>query len=108
MHLHGSPACEPPGFISAGGHFNPGARKHGRHHPDGPHAGDLPNLAVQPDGTGRAELRLAGVTLTAGAHSIGVPGSAIVIHAAADDETTDPTGNSGSRIACAVVAIQPG
>ena len=107
MHLHAAPACEPPAFLSAAGHYNPTSRKHGRDNTEGPHAGDLPNLQVQPDGTGRAQVRLEGLTLTAGPHSIGVPGTALVIHAGKDDGTTDPTGNSGPRLACAVVGIAP-
>jgi len=105
MHLHAAPACEPPGFLSAAGHYNPAARKHGRDNPDGPHAGDLPNLEVQPDGSGRAQLRLEGVTLMPGPRSIGVPGTALVIHAAKDDGVTDPTGNAGARLACAVIGV---
>ncbi len=107
LHLHATPACEPPGFTSAGSHYNPAGRKHGRENPDGPHLGDLPNLEVQPDGTGRAQVRIDGVTLTAGPHSIGVPGTAVVIHASRDDGRTDPTGNAGGRLACAVVATGP-
>ncbi len=105
MHLHAAPACEPPGFLSAAGHYNPTGRKHGRDNPEGPHAGDLPNLEVQPDGSGRAQVRLEGVTLTAGPHSIGIPGTALVIHATKDDGVTDPTGNAGPRLACAVLGV---
>lgn len=105
LHLHAVAACDPPGFQTATGHLNPAGRRHGRRNPEGPHLGDLPNLQVDDRGEARLELRLDSLTLTAGPRSIGVPGTALVIHAAADDEITDPTGNSGARIACAVVTI---
>lgn len=105
VHLHTAPACEPPAFQSAGGHFNPGARQHGAKNPSGPHAGDLPNLVANDKGEARAQFLIPGVTLNPGPHSIGVPGTALVIHAKPDDEVTDPTGNSGARIACAIISI---
>jgi len=105
LHLHASPACEPPSFQTAAGHLNPAGMKHGRHNPEGPHLGDLPNLEVSAAGEARFEIRLDSITLTAGPRSIGTPGTALVIHAGEDDERTDPTGNAGARIACAVLAI---
>ncbi|MEO8139990.1 MAG: superoxide dismutase family protein [Gemmatimonadota bacterium] len=105
LHLHASAACEPPGFQSAGIHFNPEGRQHGTRNPAGPHAGDLANLVANDKGEARAQVVIPGVTLTPGEHSIGAPGSALVIHAMADDELTDPTGNSGARIGCAVLSI---
>jgi Cu-Zn family superoxide dismutase len=105
LHLHVVAACDPPDFQTAGGHLNPAGRKHGRRNPEGPHLGDLPNLQVNGQGEVRLEVRLDSLTLTPGPRSIGVPGTALVVHAAADDEMTDPTGNSGARIACAVVSI---
>jgi len=105
LHLHVVAACDPPTFQTATGHLNPSGRKHGRKNPEGPHLGDLPNLQVTEQGEVRLEMRLDSLTLTPGPRSIGVPGTALVIHAAADDEMTDPTGNSGARIACAVISI---
>lgn len=105
MHLHASPACEPPSFQSAGGHFNPGATQHGTKNPAGPHAGDLPNLVADALGEARAQVNLPGVTLRPGPHSIGVPGTALVIHAKPDDEMTDPSGNAGARLGCAVISV---
>lgn len=105
MHLHASPACDPPTFQSAGAHFNPTAHQHGTRNPQGPHAGDLPNLSVTPDGVGRAQVMLTGWTLAPGPQSISQPGTALVIHADADDERTDPSGNSGARVACAVIQL---
>jgi Cu-Zn family superoxide dismutase len=105
LHLHAAPACEPPAFQSAGGHYNPGSRQHGAKNPLGPHAGDLPNVVASARGEARAQFLIPGLTLNSGPHSIGVPGSALVIHAKPDDEMTDPSGNSGVRVACAVLSI---
>jgi superoxide dismutase, Cu-Zn family len=104
FHIHAVGTCEPPGFTSAGGHFNPDGKQHGHKNPAGPHAGDLPNLMVGPDGSGRADLAAPDVTLAGGAHSLFQPGgTSLVIHADPDDERTDPAGNSGARVACGVI-----
>jgi Cu-Zn family superoxide dismutase len=104
VHIHEVGRCEGPGFDSAGAHFNPGAKKHGLQNPQGPHAGDLPNLAVGADGRGRLEATTRRITLGRGATSVfDGDGSAIVVHVAADDQSTDPTGNSGGRVACGVI-----
>jgi Cu-Zn family superoxide dismutase len=95
IHFHESAKCEPPSFESAGPHFNPEARKHGLFNPEGPHAGDVNNFTVRKDGTAKATLVAARMTLDAAA--------AIVIHAQVDDLKTDPSGNSGDRIACGAV-----
>ncbi len=105
MHLHAAPACEPPAFASATGHLNPTGKKHGAKNPEGPHAGDLPNLLADATGEARSQVTIAGATLDAGPTSIGVPGTALVIHAKADDEMTDPSGSSGARVACAVLSV---
>jgi superoxide dismutase, Cu-Zn family len=103
-HLHASGRCDAPGFTTAGGHLNPGARQHGTRNPSGPHLGDLPNLTVAANGTGRMETTVAG-TLTPGQAPIfDADGTALVVHAGADDMMTDPAGNSGARIACSVIA----
>lgn len=104
FHIHAVGKCEGPDFKSAGPHFNPYGKKHGMQNLEGAHAGDLPNLVVGPDGTGRAEVVAAGVTLGEGKNSLFQPGgTAVVIHAAADDNKTDPAGNAGARIACGVI-----
>ncbi len=104
VHIHSVGKCEGPAFASAGGHFNPLGKKHGLSNPDGPHAGDLPDLYVNKDGVGHYEALMESMTLGAGETSIfDSDGSAIVIHAAADDNMTDPAGNSGDRIACGVI-----
>ena len=97
FHIHAIGTCEPPAFTSAGGHFNPQKRKHGHKNPEGAHAGDLPNLTARADGTGSLETTAAGVALN------DIAGLALVIHADPDDETTDPTGNAGARVACGVI-----
>jgi superoxide dismutase, Cu-Zn family len=104
VHIHAVGKCDGPQFTTAGGHFNPAQKKHGLKNPEGPHAGDLPNLYVTKKGAGRFEALTDSVTVGSGANSaFDADGSAIVIHAAGDDDTTDPTGNSGDRIACGVI-----
>jgi superoxide dismutase, Cu-Zn family len=104
VHIHSVGKCEGPAFASAGGHFNPLNKKHGLKNPEGPHAGDLPDLYVNKDGDGRYEVLMESVTLGPGETSIfDSDGSTIVIHATADDNMTDPTGNSGDRIACGFI-----
>jgi Cu-Zn family superoxide dismutase len=96
--------CDPPDFKSAGPHFNPDNKKHGSKNPDGPHAGDLPNFDVGPDGTAKVSVVAPNVTLGDGPNSLFHPeGTALVIHEKADDYMTDPAGNAGARIACGVV-----
>jgi superoxide dismutase, Cu-Zn family len=104
VHLHEVGTCDPPEFTSAGAHFNPLHRQHGLLNPEGPHAGDLPNITVADNGTGRLESFTDRVTLGAGTTSLfDTDGTAMVIHAGPDDFTTDPAGNSGPRIVCGVV-----
>lgn len=108
VHLHAVGKCEPPSFTSAGAHFNPRGKEHGSLNPQGPHAGDLPNITVGPDGTGRLETAADGVTLGSGPTSLfDADDTAIVVHAAPDDFKTDPTGNSGARVACGIVVKAP-
>ncbi len=108
IHIHMTGKCEGFDFASAGGHFNPENKKHGMQNPEGPHAGDLPNLAVAADGTGTLEYTDKLVSLASGANALFKPdGTALVIHAGEDDEKTDPAGNSGARIACGVI-VNPG
>jgi Cu-Zn family superoxide dismutase len=104
FHIHSVGKCEPP-FTTAGGHFNPGGRKHGLMAADGHHAGDLPNLHVPAGGELIVEVLNPAVTLEKGkANSLfGPQGTALVIHAGKDDYKTDPTGDAGGRIACGVV-----
>ncbi len=104
IHIHAVGRCEPPGFESAGGHFNPAGKQHGLQNPAGPHAGDLPNLKVAPFGEGGIDVTTKAATLGAGPTSLlGGTGTSIVVHAAADDGKTDPAGNTGARIACGVI-----
>ncbi|MFS0691155.1 superoxide dismutase family protein [Sporosarcina sp. 179-K 8C2 HS] len=105
FHFHEKGVCEAPDFESAGGHFNPTGASHGLDHEEGPHAGDLPNLEVGPDGTVKEEFFVENLTLTPGEENslFHDGGTALVIHAEADDGKTQPSGNSGDRIACGVV-----
>jgi len=103
IHFHQVPKCEGPDFKSAGGHFNPEAKKHGFDSPDGHHAGDMKNFTVGLDGKAKMKLEDGEVTLKDGPHSLLTNGAAIVVHAKADDYKTDPSGNSGDRVACGVI-----
>ena len=104
IHIHTVGKCEGPAFASAGGHFNPASKKHGKDSPEGPHIGDLLNIEVGTDGTGKALLSDPDVTLGDGPNSLFHDGgTALVIHEKADDYKTDPSGNSGARIACGVI-----
>lgn len=104
MHIHETGACTPPGFESAGSHFNPTSKKHGLLNPEGPHAGDLPNLVVEADGSADTTVTVAVSLLAQGSGSmIGAQKRAFVIHADPDDQQTDPSGSSGSRVVCGVI-----
>jgi Cu-Zn family superoxide dismutase len=103
-HVHQVAKCEGPGFTSAGPHFNPDQKHHGLQNPEGPHAGDMPNFTVSAKGTGKATLSNPRVNLGEGDHSVFANGgTALVIHAKADDMKSDPAGNAGDRIACGVI-----
>ena len=105
FHIHEKGVCAGPDFASAGGHFNPAAKHHGMENPAGPHAGDLPNITVGPDGKAKVEAVAKLVTLKEGEKNslFQTGGTSLVIHAAADDNVTDPAGNAGARIACGVI-----
>lgn len=102
FHIHEKGDCHGPDFMSAGGHFNPFGKHHGLKNPQGPHAGDLPNLTVGPDGRATVSTVAKLVTLKEGQkNSLFQPGgTSLVIHEKADDDLTDPAGNAGPRIAC--------
>ena len=104
FHIHAVGKCEPP-FTSAGGHFNPASHKHGMGAADGPHAGDMPNLHVPASGELMIEIANPMISLAKGQPNsvFDADGSAMIIHAGADDYKTDPTGNAGDRIACGVI-----
>src|SRR6266851_3953168 len=104
IHFHQNAKCEAPDFKSAGGHFNPDAKKHGLENPEGHHAGDNPNFTVGADGKAHFRAVNKDVTLGSDTHSLySNGGTAIVVHAKADDQKTDPAGNAGDRIACGVI-----
>ena len=104
FHIHDKGDCHGPDFMTAGGHFNPFGKKHGLKNPEGPHAGDLPNLVVGGDGKETLETIASQVTLKPGKNSLFQSGgTSLVIHAGPDDYLTDPAGNAGARIACGVI-----
>jgi Cu-Zn family superoxide dismutase len=104
LHIHATGKCEPP-FTTAGGHFNPMTKMHGYLDAKGPHAGDLPNIHVAADGTAAGDAFIPMTSLSGATNPIlDADGSAIVVHATADDYKTDPAGNAGARIACGVIA----
>ncbi|MGP0074663.1 MAG: superoxide dismutase family protein [Bryobacteraceae bacterium] len=103
IHIHTAAKCEPP-FTSAGGHFNPDMKKHGLENPDGPHAGDMKNFTVKPNGTAKLTVVDERVNLDDDAHSVFANGgTALMIHEKADDMKSDPAGNAGARIACGAI-----
>jgi superoxide dismutase, Cu-Zn family len=105
IHIHQNAKCDPPDFKSAGPHFNPDGKKHGWQNPDGHHAGDLKNFTVDANGKAHFTGEVPGVNFGTDNHSLFANGgTALVIHAKADDNKTDPSGNSGDRIACGVIA----
>src|SRR5262244_2169517 len=104
IHVHQTAKCDGPDFKTAGAHFNPDGKKHGLDNPEGHHAGDMKNFTVGSDGTAKTTVHDSDVTLGSDNHSLfSNGGTALVIHAKADDMKTDPSGNAGDRIACGVI-----
>ncbi len=101
IHVHTVGRCDAPGFTTAGPHWNPSGARHGFNNPAGPHRGDLPNVSVAANGVLQEAVSLAGATVGG---LLDADGAALVLHAARDDYITDPSGNSGDRIACAVIS----
>lgn len=99
FHIHEVGRCDAPDFASAKGHWNPTMKLHGRENTAGPHYGDMPNLTIGDDGRGSVSVDVPGTT----AGLLDADGASVIIHADADDYRTDPSGNSGARIACGVL-----
>jgi len=100
IHVHPIGRCDPPDFASAGTHWNPAGKQHGLNNPNGPHAGDLPNVEVAANGVLSQTVVLPNATM---AQLLDADGSSIMIHAQADDYVSQPAGNSGPKIACAII-----
>jgi len=104
IHIHAVAKCDGPAFTTAGGHLNPDMKHHGLENPEGPHAGDMPNITVGANGKLKTTIVAPGVTMGDGSNSIFANGgTALVIHAMVDDQKSDPAGNAGARIACGVI-----
>jgi len=108
IHIHENAKCDAPDFKSAGGHFNPDHKHHGLDNKEGPHAGDMKNFTVDAKGNAKTTVSDPNVTLVDGPHTVFKGGgTALVIHAKADDMKSDPAGNAGDRIACGVILAPP-
>ncbi len=103
IHFHMVGQCQPP-FESAGGHWNPTSKQHGSQNPQGPHLGDLPNITAGADSSAHVALTSPGGTLRGANGLLDADGAAVIVHASADDNRTDPSGNSGARLVCGVVS----
>ncbi len=103
FHIHTTGRCDGPDFMTAGGHWNPAMKQHGRDNPMGSHAGDMPNLTVGANGRASVSAEIDGDL----AGLLDADGAAVIVHAAPDDYRTDPTGNAGARIVCGVVTVGP-
>ena len=104
IHIHQNAKCDAPDFKSAGPHFNPDGKKHGLQNPDGAHAGDMNNFTVDDKGKAKLVIVNENVSLVSGTHSaFSNGGTALMIHAKADDLKSDPAGNAGDRIACGII-----
>jgi len=104
FHVHTTGKCDAPGFTTAGGHWNPAMKQHGKDNPAGMHMGDLPNLTVGADGTGTLTYTIAGGKLSSGDMPLfDADGAALMLHEKADDYKSDPAGAAGARVACGVV-----
>lgn len=105
IHVHTTGTCTAPSFESAGPHWNPTSKQHGFDNPAGAHMGDLRSIEIGSDGRGRVDALLPNAQLTGGANPLmDSDGASVIIHAAADDYRTDPSGNSGGRVLCGTLS----
>lgn len=105
FHVHERGDCSAPDASSAGDHFNPDGRTHGPSHMENGHAGDLGNLIADNHGNAQTRMEISGVSLDKNDKN-NVIGHSVIVHAGADDLVAQPSGNSGTRIACGTIALQ--
>lgn len=103
IHIHTMGMCDAPAFTTAGGHWNPTSKMHGSENPQGPHVGDMMNITVGADSSATVQLTTVGGSLHGADMLMDADGAAVVVHAKADDYKTDPSGNSGDRVACGMI-----
>lgn len=106
IHIHEKGDCSAADGTSAGGHFNPAAKPHGRVGHGDHHGGDMDNITANGEGVATVNVHAEGVVLGGGAAN-DVIGRAVIVHAAQDDYATQPTGNAGARVACGVIRVSP-
>jgi Cu-Zn family superoxide dismutase len=104
IHIHEKGDCSAADASSAGGHFNPAGAPHGKVGSGAHHGGDMDNIVANAEGVAKVDVHASGVTLGGGAVN-DVAGKAVIVHAAADDYRTQPTGNAGGRVACGVITV---
>lgn len=105
IHIHEKGDCSAADASSAGGHFNPAGQAHGKVGTAAHHAGDMNNLVADANGVASVDLHASGPTLGTGLATDAI-GRAVIVHAAADDYTSQPSGNAGARLACGVIAAR--
>lgn len=105
FHIHEKGDCSAPDATSAGGHFNPAAKKHGHPHHGEHHSGDLPMLQADASGNASLTVTLSGISLRPDS-STNIVGRGLIVHAAPDDYQTQPTGNAGARVACGIITVR--
>ena len=105
MHVHSVGRCDGPEFTTAGPHWNPAMKQHGRENPLGAHIGDMPNMTSNAQGKLVIETKIEGAMLSGTGGVLDTDGASVVIHEKADDYKTDPSGNSGKRLICGVFKL---
>lgn len=105
IHIHEKGDCSAADASSAGAHFNPAGKSHGKVESGSHHAGDMNNIVADRNGVAQVNVHAAGVSL-GGSSRNDIAGRAVIVHAAPDDYATQPTGNAGGRVACGIITVQ--